>query len=311
MTSSDFARWLGAVVACAAVATVLAGEAGVDPDRKRAEVRISSDGRLKRDPVFWPGGNEIVYTVESTATARMYLVRRTLADGGKVVPFAGKEERSDRELTVSRDGSVYAYNVVRGLSSKVIVVDTKRALQITLPHMGRANWTNWPSLSPDGKRILFTEAAAVIYSYDLMENRGKESVTRLSPAGAESSASDYWPRFSADGQSVVFTSNRDGDFEIYTMRADGTEQRRLTKSRGIDMRPACSPDGKRIAFTSNRDGNYEVYVMGADGANARRLTRNPERDDYASWHPDGKRLVFVSERRGQFDLYLLDAAPAY
>ena len=309
--------------ACVVVLFVIAGALVAEPgaDQKSTSesatrsatastpVRISFDGRLKRDPVFWPGTGDLVYTVESIKTARMQLVRRALP-GGKPVPFAGKAEHSDRELTVSRDGSVYAYNVVRGLSSSIVVVDTKRDLRITMPNMGRASWTNWPSLSPDGTRLVFSEGAAVIYSYDLVANKGKASVTRLSPAGAEASVSDYWPRFSPDGESIVFTSNRDSDFEIYVMRTDGTEQRRLTRSRGIDMRPTYSPDGESIAFTSNRDGNYEVYVMGADGSRPLRLTDHPERDDYACWHPDGRRLVIVSERDGEFDLYLLDASKA-
>ena len=263
------------------------------------EKQITNDGSPKRDPVFWPGSEEIVYTVEST-TGRMRIVRRNIIDG--TVKLFDERPRSDREMSVSADGSVFAFNVVRGLSSKIHVVDKVRNATFTMPKMGIKTWSNWPSVSPDGTRVVFTEGASVIYSYDVVSNQGRESVTRLSPLGA-SSVSDYWPHFSPDGESIVFASNRDDDYEIYVMKRDGSLQRRLTKSPGIDMHPRWSPDGKRIAFTSNRDGNYEIYVMDRDGANLVRFTEHAERDDYVCWSPDGESLVFISERDGAFDLY--------
>src|SRR5687768_14546601 len=60
---------------------------------------------------------------------------------------------------------------------------------------------------------------------------------------------------------VVFISNRDGNYEIYAMNADGTNQARLTTTPAAEGRPAWSPDGRQVAFTTERDGNREVYVM--------------------------------------------------
>src|SRR5918994_1840923 len=54
---------------------------------------------------------------------------------------------------------------------------------------------------------------------------------------------------------IAFTTNRDGDYEIFAMNADGTGQTRLTKNTADDTRPAWSPDGTKVAFTSNRNGN--------------------------------------------------------
>ena len=67
------------------------------------------------------------------------------------------------------------------------------------------------------------------------------SLVRLTDTGV--GYSDLWPRFSADGKRIVFASRRDNDFEIYTMKPDGSEQARLTRSKGIDARPVYSPDG--------------------------------------------------------------------
>src|SRR5438105_1146558 len=71
---------------------------------------------------------------------------------------------------------------------------------------------------------------------------------------------------------IAFTSNRDGNDEIYVMNTDGTGVTRLTNDPASDSQPAWSPDGSRIAFTSTRVGNFDIYVMNADGTNVTRLT---------------------------------------
>ena len=70
------------------------------------------------------------------------------------------------------------------------------------------------------------------------------------------------------------------DADVYVIDVDGSGERRLTNSPGLDGFPAWSPDGKRIAFVSARDnGNCEIYVIDADGSGQERLTRTPD-DEY-------------------------------
>ena len=68
---------------------------------------------------------------------------------------------------------------------------------------------------------------------------------------------------------VAFASSRDGNYEIYSMNADGTDQTRLTNNTDMDQNPTVSPDGSQVAFTSDRDGNWEVYVMKTNGSGQR------------------------------------------
>jgi TolB protein len=113
---------------------------------------------------------------------------------------------------------------------------------------------------------------------------------------------------------LVFTSDRDGDSEIYLRAADGTV-RQLTRNSADDFGAVWSPDGRRLAFVSDRDGDPEVFVMGADGTGVRQLTRNrtatggaPAVDSSPAWSPKGYQLVFTSTRDGgEPEIYKMQA----
>lgn len=104
---------------------------------------------------------------------------------------------------------------------------------------------------------------------------------------------------------IAFASDRDGNFEVYLMDADGGGQQRLTENPAEDYSPAWSPDGKRLAFVSTRDGNAEVYVMNADGTGQTRLTNNTASDLRPAWSPDGTRIAFVTNRDGNDEIYTM------
>ena len=74
-------------------------------------------------------------------------------------------------------------------------------------------------------------------------------------------AMDYWPVWSPDGKRIAFTTNSDGNYEIYLMNADGSGARNLTCHPAQDNYPTWSPDGTKIAFISNRAGGYDIFVM--------------------------------------------------
>jgi TolB protein len=120
---------------------------------------------------------------------------------------------------------------------------------------------------------------------------------QLGPARRITNVKDAYPMPSPDGSRVLFQSDRTGDWEIYTMKPDGTDRVRLTNVAGADVTPIWSPDGRRIVFASEReDPDSDIYVMNADGSGQRRLTRQPGDDSHPHWSPDGSRIVFNSAR---------------
>ncbi len=156
----------------------------------------------------------------------------------------------------------------------------------------------------------------------------------------------YSPDWSPDGTRIVFSSDRDGNPEIYTIRPDGSELVRLTNnefgdgepawapygtrlayaSRGAiyvmnsdgtnperltdsirATAPAWSPGGSKIAFEGRVEGNNYIFVMNSDGSSVTRLTQHEANDFRPSWSPDGIRIAFNSKRGGSYDLYTMNA----
>jgi Tol biopolymer transport system component len=108
-------------------------------------------------------------------------------------------------------------------------------------------------------------------------------------AGASGNA----PSLSPDGTMVAFTSDRDGDDDLYVLDLRQGSVRNLTSNADHDDNAAWSPEGARIAFSSDRTGKNEIYVMNTDGSGAIQLTHDAELiPNIPSWAPDGHHLVF-------------------
>ena len=107
------------------------------------------------------------------------------------------------------------------------------------------------------------------------------------------------------GNTILSMAMRDGDWEIYVMNPDGTNQTRLTNYTNHDMQAAWSPNGSKILFSSYRDGTGgDIYTMNADGSNVTRLTSIQQATGDPSWSPDSTKIVF---RGGLYQIYVMNA----
>lgn len=109
-------------------------------------------------------------------------------------------------------------------------------------------------------------------------------------------ANDSSPAWSPDGERLAFVSSRDGNYEIYTVRFDGSDLRRLTDIAATDSRPVWSPDGTEIAFISDRTISApRAYLMDSDGRNLRVFPGLPAMNYTPLWSNDGERLAFLND----------------
>lgn len=136
---------------------------------------------------------------------------------------------------------------------------------------------------------------------DAAEFEGGEPIETPEP-GDEAAA----PPQTGSSTRLAFTSNRDGDYEIYTIGVDGSDLQQLTDNDTYDFDPDWSPDGTQIVYVTTIGGYAEIMVMDADGGNPRQITDNREiKDTDPAWSPLGDRIAFSSDRDGDFDIYTM------
>jgi len=156
----------------------------------------------------------------------------------------------------------------------------------------------YPSWSPDGKKVLFTRGD-VMSNIDICAmNEDGSGLVRLT----EHPERDQRAAWSPDGEKIAFVSQRDGDVAIWIMDADGGNKRKLVKGRY----PSWSPDSRKIVFTSSAfHDNDEIYTIDIGGGEPRRLTENKKYDWFPVFSPTGDRIVFDSELFGGQELMLM------
>ncbi len=91
---------------------------------------------------------------------------------------------------------------------------------------------------------------------------------------------------------IAFYSNRDGNYELYLMDYDGSNQIRITNNNAMDAVPSFSPDGRQIAFVSDRNGVSDIYKMRNDGTQTTQITINSGTVGDLAWSPLGDKIVF-------------------
>ncbi|MBI3764626.1 MAG: PD40 domain-containing protein, partial [Chloroflexi bacterium] len=93
---------------------------------------------------------------------------------------------------------------------------------------------------------------------------------------------------------IVFSSDRGGDFDLYSIRPDGSGLTQITNEPGADQQPALSPDGLQIAWNATRQNNIsDIYRAQADGAGVVRVTDNSQPAEGPAWSSAGDRIVFT------------------
>jgi TolB protein len=119
---------------------------------------------------------------------------------------------------------------------------------------------------------------------------------RETPANGSPQRQNYLPIYSPDGSKIAFTSNRDGNPEIYVMNRDGSGLRRMTNNPAIDVTPTWSPSGNQLAWVSDRTGQPHIYIMNADGTGQRSLIN--EYCDRPTWSSGQFNEIAYAARTG-------------
>ena len=151
-----------------------------------------------------------------------------------------------------------------------------------------------PDISPDGRRITFTNATGEFQHVWAMDADGAGA--RALTGGASNNVDPVW---SPDGASIAFASDRSGVVKHYVMDADGGNVRLLPDTVAEHGgRSSWSPDGRWLAFYAGPRDDRDVYLVATDGSRRSRRLTDGGRNLAPSFSPDGNWLAFTSYRDG-------------
>lgn len=170
------------------------------------------------------------------------------------------------------------------------------------PVMGAGPMSFWPSISAQGNLVFAAGdcGEASLWSVELPRDPGDAPVlTEVAP----SSHIQQNPRYSPDGERIVFESERSGQSEIWTIGTKEGAIQQLTNSAAVAQDPAWSPDGRRIAFSAAQLRQRDIYVGISTGGAPLRLTQNASDNAGPSWSRDGRWIYFHSKRSGRYEVW--------
>jgi TolB protein len=204
------------------------------------------------------GSREIVYTSPKSLQAPNWTI-----DG--------------KSLIYNSDGLIYKLDLQ---SRKADVLNTGDVKNNNNDHV----------LSFDGKQLGLSSGVqklggSIIYTVPVEGGTPKQ----ITPKGPS-----YLHGWSPDAKKLIFTGQRNNEYDIYEVPSAGGKEKRLTTAKGLDDGSEYSPDGKYIYFNSNRNGTMQLWRMNADGSDQKVLTNEDFHDWFPHVSPDGKWIVFLS-----------------
>jgi TolB protein len=243
--------------------------AEVDPDSRRpdvrvldlargAKVRITYDAATDASPVWSPDGAWIALQQRVGSNTEICLIRPDGSDwqdlsqnSARDIGAAFSSDGAKIIFTSNRLGNSALYQIysmnIDGSDQRVVYSDDAMS--------GSPNW------SVDSHDIFFTN--------DSVGGRiGNFEIFKFTPGDPASlkrltyrSRADGEPVLSPDGNRIAFTSNQDGNTEIYVMNSDGSALFRVTRDPGDDFSERWTPDGSGLIFCSNRSGRFAIYEI--------------------------------------------------
>lgn len=242
-----------------------------------------------------------IYELDSVAVASgetssgAYVRRLSYGDGTQVPPngpYPGNLPNgtgSDANPSYSPDGTKIIFVSDRMGAQELFITNASGNNPIQLTGEGCANES--PTWSPNGRRIYWVSnctgnydvyRADIVYNNDASWSVDARLLNVVNLTNNQSD--DRFARVSPDGKTIAFGSNREGNYEIYTISADnGGDERRLTTNNATDDSPTWSADGTKLAFSSDRDGDFEIYTMDLSGNNVSQITNNAAQDRWPLW----------------------------
>jgi TolB protein len=186
--------------------------------------------------------------------------------------------RDGKALIYSQEGRLYHFDLA---SRSAEAINTGFATRNNNDHV----------LSFDGRMLGISHHAA--------EDSGASIVYTLpttggTPTRVTSKGPSYLHGWSPDGRWLVYTGQRNGEFDVYKIRVSGGDELRLTSAPGLDDGPEFTPDGAYIYFNASRSGRMQIWRMRPDGNAQQQITNDGFNNWFPHISPDGKWIAYIA-----------------
>jgi len=266
--------------------------------------QITEDARSDRDPMWID--QTIYFSSDRDGTLNLYSYEVGSGETSQLTRSKRWDVRWPSDdgrgrIVYELNGELQIFDIAAGGSTPVPIFVPSDGVAMRPTRISASDRVEGFELSPKGKRALFVARGDVFTAP--IEHGPTRNLTR------SSDAHDKWARWSPDGKSIAFVSDRDGEEEIYLIDQDGLgEPVRLTHG-GTAMRyaPEWAPDGKRLAF-GDKDG--KLWVLELEGRKLEEIADEARGQirDYA-WSPRGGHLAFsMSEASGFNSIFVWSVA---
>jgi TolB protein len=186
-----------------------------------------------------------------------------------------------KHLIYNSEGKIYKYNMDSSVST---VIDSGICVHCNNDHV----------LSPDHTKIAvshhtYEDGMSRVYIFPI-EGGTPTLITPIAPS--------YLHGWSPDGKTLAYCAERNGEYDIHTIKAEGGIETKLTDTPGLNDGPEYSPCGEYIWFNSVRSGLMQVWRMKKDGSEQTQMTFDESNSWFPHLSPDGKTVAYITYKKG-------------
>ena len=248
-------------------------------------------GNTPASATFEGRNGRIAFVADLSGTFQLYTMNPDGSDRIQItnLPPTGNGLWTQAYSPDGRD-IVFSHDMTGNLELYIMHADGTGLRQLTQSDGTGKLFAHW---SPDGQTIVFSRFREVLQSISVTRSDCSGPITDLITVPWDV----YQPVFTPDGKEILFGSQLGGLVSaIWSMKLDGSHQRRLTHAAIEAGGPEISPDGQRVAFYSqqNTPRPPQIFVMGIRGNDVTQLTSGASVSAYPSYSPNGKKIAYQS-----------------
>jgi len=295
------------------VYVLLAGSACGPPKKPPPEIhtgaatnitRMTQGAEDERNPMVSADGTRIAFIVRKD---KQWDIFTTDADTGRNSVQVTKHPGNDYFPSWTSDGKsvLFMSDRLKGVFSIWTQQVSGTGGSVLINEGDPIRRIAYPRLSPDGQKMVYASFPNPQKPFWCIQIVAPEA--GKASGGGNMSVQlirGTQPAWSPDGKRIAYASDAAGNWDIWSVEADGTNITQLTTDPGDQRSPCYSPEGKWIAYSSNESGFQDLWIMKTDGTVPIQLTADAPRDLWPSWGTTGH-IYYTSDKGGNWDIWRL------